>query len=616
MCGILGWLGKHLDGDLLRFGSALDLLAHRGPNDRGVWHEPGVLLGHRRLSILDLSAAGHQPMQDSVTGSVLTFNGEIYNYLELAKELERLGHRFKSQSDTEVLLHALIEWGAAALPRLNGMWAFAFWSPQRGQLLLSRDRFGVKPLYYLNGKQGLAFASEPKALLSLFPEHRKVNETSLLDFLGNNALYTRGASFYRGIELLPAAHYAIYEPANKSLRLKKYWDYPADVDENLTEAEAVEQFASLFTDVVRLRLRSDVPLGVTLSGGLDSTGVLAAAVWDSNSSLTCFTSVYSDSTKGEFNWAKLASKAGGCPLVAVDAPQNEWLETLRKIVWHMDGPGYSPAVYPLWNLMKEARSRGVPVLLEGQGADEALAGYTQYGVLDLLAYVQGKSRGDARSVSAIFNRFAGLSRTFSLRLTLATMARELSPALLNWQRRRVGFRSLMLPGIEIPELLVSAKSEGDPARTRLREDHAINILPGLLHYGDSVSMAHGIEARNPFLDYRLVEWMFRLPAKIRFNHGEAKWVLREYLRHHGQEEIGNRPDKKGYPTPVGQWLAAGQGEEIEKLLLEKNSPILQWCDGKKIKNLLDQNRKGTFAAEHHLYKLVSTQLWLQECIGV
>ena len=195
------------------------------------------------------------------------------------------------------------------------------------------------------------------------------------------------------------------------------------------------------------------------------------------------------------------------------------------------------------------------------------------------------------------------------------MARELSPTLLQWHRQRVGFQSLMHPDVRIPERPAATDRGTDLVRDRLQDDHAVNILPGLLHYGDAMSMAHGIESRNPFLDYRLVEWMFRLPPRLRFNRGETKWVLREYLRQNGQLAIGNRPDKKGYPTPVGQWLTGSQSAEVEAILLDRDSLLAQWCDGRKIRNLIQQNRAGVMAAEHHLYKLLSTQLWLQECLG-
>jgi asparagine synthase (glutamine-hydrolysing) len=616
MCGILGWLGQHALDDASRFSVALDLLAHRGPDDRGIMAEQGVLLGHRRLSILDLTAAGHQPMTDPLSNSTIVFNGEIYNHIELRAELEGMGHQFSGHSDTEVLLHALNEWGEHALSRLNGMWAFAYWQPEKQQLLLARDRFGVKPLYYRQGAEGLAFSSEPKALIALFPEHRAVSEQALLDFLGNNLLYARGESFYQGIHVMPPAHFAIYDASTQKLCLSRYWDYPQSTDETLTAEETVRQFDELFTDAVRLRLRSDVPVGLTLSGGLDSTGVLAAAIPYSAKSLTCFTSIYGKGELGELSWAQIATDAVHAPLIPVAAPQEDWLITLRKVAWHMDGPGYSPAVYPLWHLMQRARAEGVPVLLEGQGADEALAGYPQYAILELLNYFAGKSE-DRCSLVGTIKRLSALSRTFSFRWTIAWLARELSPSVLRWRRERVGFGSVVRKGIKLPEALeVQAGESGDRVRRRLLADHSLSILPGLLHYGDAISMAHGVEARNPFLDYRLVEWMFRLPAALRFNKNETKWVLREFLRTHGQQVIGNRQDKKGYPTPVRKWLASEQSCEIERLLLAPDSLLHKWCDPEKIKNLIEQNRNGVMAAEHHLYKLLSTQIWLNECIAV
>lgn len=613
MCGILGWIGTAAPLDKERFGEALDLLAHRGPDDRGIVEMPGVLLGHRRLSILDLSLTGHQPMLEPESGAAIVFNGEIYNHVELRSELASLGHCFLGTSDTEVLLHALLHWGDDALAKLNGMWAFAFWHPQRRRLLLARDRFGVKPLYYRLGPEGLAFASEPKALLQLFPQHRQVCRTALLDFLANNALYAGDQSFYEGIRILPPAHFGVLERGG-SLRLQAYWTYPPGESEDLAADEAVAQFEALFDDAVRLRLRSDVPVGLTLSGGLDSTAILAAASGGGAQAMTCFTSVYSADNPGELEWAQRACQPVGAGLIPVSAPQTSWLNVMRDVIWHMDGPGYSPAVYPLWCLMQRARSEGVPVLLEGQGADESLAGYPQYAALELLAYARG-AHPEGRTLAGLLGRVRAMRATFSLRWAAAWMLRESWPGLVSWRRRRVGFQSLLRPGIVAPPACGMERGDrGDPVRARLLDDHARAILPGLLHYGDAISMAHSIESRHPFMDFRLVEWIFRLPTRWKLHDGETKWVLREYLRGHDQVAIGNRRDKKGYPTPVGDWLASEQGREIEALLLDRHSLLHEWCDPFAIKDLIERNRHGAMGAEHHLYKLVSTQMWLATCI--
>lgn len=613
MCGILGWIGvADRTANKDRFGEALDLLSHRGPDGRGITEFPGALLGHRRLSIIDLSPTGHQPMLDPESGTAIVFNGEIYNHLELRAELVRRNHHFVGTSDTEVLLHALLEWGDDALARLNGMFAFAWWQPREQRLLLARDRFGVKPLYYRVGPEGFAFASEPKALLQLFPEHRRVCRSTLLDFLANNALYAGDKSFYEGIRVLPPSHFGVLE-RSRPLRLRAYWRYPDEESANLDADEAIAQFEALFDDAVSLRLRSDVPVGLTISGGLDSTAILTSASGHSAQTIQCFTSVYSGDNFGELKWAQRACEPFGASLIAVAAPQASWLNVMRKVVWHMDGPGYSPAVYPLWCLMQRARSEGVPVLLEGQGADESLAGYPQYAALELLAYAKG-TYPNGWNLAGLLGRVRGMHATFSLRWAAAWMLRETLPELMSWRRRRLGFQSLLRSGVEAPPPHEEAFSGGDPVHSRLLEDHSRSILPGLLHYGDAISMAHSIETRHPFLDYRLVEWLFRLPTRWKLRDGETKWVLREFLRDHGQQAIGNRRDKKGYPTPVGDWLASEQGREIEHLLLDQRGLLHEWCEPAAIRNLIERNRRGVMGAGHHLYKLVSTQMWLATCI--
>jgi asparagine synthase (glutamine-hydrolysing) len=265
--------------------------------------------------------------------------------------------------------------------------------------------------------------------------------------------------------------------------------------------------------------------------------------------------------------------------------------------------------------MRMARSEGVPVLLEGQGADEALGGYPQYAILELLDYMKGAT--EPRRPRGIYSRVAGMRGTFSAQWAIAWLAREVWPRLLGWHRSRVGFQSLLRAGTRLPQPEQNPVFEGkDPVRRRLLADHSRDILPGLLHYGDAISMAHSVEARDPFLDYRLVEWMFRLPTSFKLCNGETKWVLREFLRSNGMRSIGDRRDKKGYPTPTGAWLASEQGRELESSLVEKSSPLHEWIEPRKLNTLFDMHRNGAIAAEHHLYKLVSAQMWIDRCINV
>lgn len=619
MCGILGVAAPRTEDLSHAFAAALDTLAHRGPDDSGIYDADNVLLGHRRLAIIDLTSNGHQPMRDAASGAVVVFNGEIYNYLELRRELERLGRSFRTDSDTEVLLQAYLEWGVEALNKFNGMWAFAIWLPKLQRVFVARDRFGVKPFYYLHKQGQFAFASEPKALLALFPQQRQPDDLAVYQFLAQGELYTGGRSFYQDICVLPPASYAEFHVDTGQFKLDRYWDYPAQTKSaGLDWNNAVEEFCALFDDAVDLRTRSDVPVGVTLSGGLDSTAVVAALMRQGGGRRVCYTSVYGGRDRGEANWAEVALQPYGMTPVEVEAPKAGWLDTLDQISWHMDAPGYSPAVYPLWYLMREARKQGVYVLLEGQGADEALGGYPQYAVIALLGMLQQvKNRSDLARLKHTWQR---LCATFTRRWTILWLLRESFPALVSLNRRRSGaymalsadFRTAVEGRLD--PLIRSDSLELDAVTARLRQDHARDILPGLLHYGDAISMAHGVESRLPFLDYRLVEWVFRQGAEVKIHEGETKWVLRQYLTRMGQSRIAGRKDKMGYPTPVERWMSEGNGAMARELLLAPDSRITRFCSPAGVEKLLRGHLAGQAGAGNHLYRLISTELWMRRCL--
>jgi asparagine synthase (glutamine-hydrolysing) len=623
MCGILGLISEKSGKSLGNFSKALDTLTHRGPDDRGVFDGQGVLLGHRRLSVIDLSSGGHQPMRDSASGAVIVFNGEIYNYLELRVQLEIHGHVFRTKSDTEVLLHAYLEWGAAALEKLNGMWAFAIWRPDQRKLFIARDRFGVKPLYYTEKPGYFAFASEPKGLLALFPDLRKPDNLAVYEFLAQGQLYSNVRSFYQDVDVFPQGHYREYFVDTGQVRTTRYWDYPDAHDtSNGKGLEAIEEFSALFDDAVKLRTRSDVPVGITLSGGLDSTAVLAAARRKTSGAHVCFTSVYGDNDRGESEWAKIAAEPYGMLPVEVEAGKDDWLDTLRQISWHMDGPGYSPAVYPLWYLMREARKRGVLVLLEGQGADEALGGYPQYAIIAFLTLL--KKAGSISGLKRAGNSWSNLCATFTAKWALLWLIRESFPALIEYNRRHAG-ASMTLKQDFRADMEKQSNREGglrnslsnpgySPVNQRLLLDHSRNILPGLLHYGDAISMAHGVESRLPFLDYRLVEWIFANGDDVKIREGHTKWVLRQYLQNAGQARIAERKDKMGYPTPIEKWLSENNGAAVRELLLTPEARIAQFCDPRGIRMLLDRHLAGRVGAGSHLYRLVSTESWLRSCL--
>jgi asparagine synthase (glutamine-hydrolysing) len=617
MCGIVATVGMDPRIVNARGPEALRLLAHRGPDDEGLWSDEHAWLGHRRLSIIDLTAAGHQPMVHEPSGVVITCNGEIYNYLELRAELELAGHRFSTRSDTEVLLVAYLEWGEACLARLNGMWSFLIWDPRSHKAFFARDRLGVKPLCFSFADGGLSVASEPKALLALYPELRHVDEAALYTFLAEGQLYTGGRSFYDGIHVLQAGHYGTFEPGAASPAIHRYWAPPVASNKAADYRECVREFGDLLEDSVRLRMRSDVPVGFTLSGGLDSSAVLQAAVLVAGSAgarLQAFTSVYANppGTRiiDERHWAALvAGKYERVDLEQVLAGDNDWLELLERIVWHMDGPGYSPAVFPLWRIMRRARAAGVPVLLEGQGGDELLGGYAQYAALALWDSLSRLRLGT-------FPRdFRSYARTFSARLLTLWFARERLSFVKGAYRRRVGSLGTM-----DPEFVrrFNGNSPVRPSKTvngRLEADLTRDILPGLLHYGDAISMAHSIESRFPFLDYRLVEFAASLPGDFKVGGGETKRILRDHLRAVNLQEIADRRDKQGYPTPADAWLRADGGAILRSVLLSPSAAIRAYCNPKRLERLIDHHVSGGRGAGNHLYRLLTTEMWLRTCIA-
>ncbi|MGZ6725010.1 MAG: asparagine synthase (glutamine-hydrolyzing) [Solirubrobacteraceae bacterium] len=443
MCGICGVIGDPMP-DSSAADAARDVMWHRGPDDGGSFRAPGVWLGSRRLAIIDIGAAGHQPFIDERTGITIAFNGEIYNYIEIRRELESFGHRFATRSDTEVLLRSYIHWGPSCLGRLNGMWAFIVWDPREQRAFFSRDRFGVKPMFITRLRDGIALASEPKVLLALFPKLWEVDDVSLYRLLGEKRVYSGVESFYRSIEAVPAAHYGFYRPGDAAPTLRRYWQFPAQEERaTLSWTEARDGFCPLLEDAVGLRLRSDVPLGVTLSGGLDSTAIAHAArqCLPETSALVAYTSVYEEAPgmerTDELDWAQLAVRRhANTALQPVRAAEQDWLATLRQIVWHMDGPGFSPAVFPLWNIALRARSDGVKVLLEGQGADELLGGYAWHTAAALLDDGRRIAQGEPRALRSLLHAAREVPEHFSWRRVAGDVAVQLIPGLRRWDRRR------------------------------------------------------------------------------------------------------------------------------------------------------------------------------------
>jgi asparagine synthase (glutamine-hydrolysing) len=597
---------------------------HRGPDDGGSFEAPGVWLGHRRLAIIDLSDGGHQPLEDEATGVVLVYNGELFNYLELRRELEGRGHHFRSRSDTEVLLRAYLEWGRECVTRLNGMWAFVIWDPRAGRAFFSRDRFGIKPLFMANVPGGLALASEAKALLELEPSLRRPDVGAIAELLAQRRVCGDGRSFYEGISAVPAAHNGTFAPGDRAPALARYWDFPP-TDASVSWEEAQERFAVLFETSVALRLRSDVPLAITLSGGLDSTAVLhaSATALGADARMTAYTAVYEDTGPDgrPIDEREAASRAVApypqARLREMPAGSPDLLDVLRRIVWHMDGPGFSPAVFPLWEIMAGVRRDGVKVVLEGQGADELLGGYSTHlaaVLLDLVGQAVHERRPAALAAAV---RSAGAVRgAFSPLRVLGDMADEVFAPAARWDQRRRTLRDVLDPALlpVWPGAEAVANGAGDRLRRRLLADFRADLLPGFLHYGDAVSMAHSVESRLPFLDHRLVELCFALPAAHKLRDGTTKAILRAYLDRAGQSEVARTRRKRGFPTPASQWLARDGGAVLREVLLAPGAAVAPYVRRDELARAIERHAGGMLAAGDALFGLLSTELWLRECI--
>lgn len=606
MCGILGLGGGY--AYRTQFKAALAMLAHRGPDGENVWSDANFILGHRRLSVIDLGSRAQQPMVHTESGMVLTFNGEIYNYLELRADLEKRGRVFRTDSDTEVLLQGIADLGMDFLHRCNGMFAIAIWDPSNNRLFLARDRFGVKPLYYHKFDGGLMFASEPKALHILKPALAQPDTNAIVELIARSRSHIGTRTFYEQISSLPPAHYGEYDYDTERMTLVRYWDYPQPEASNEPPAQQFEQFAELLESSVKLRFRSDVPVGLTLSGGLDSSAILAAAIQTKNVPSACFTATYSQKDRGEEHWAKMAADYAGVHCHSVESNLTDWPSKLERVVDYMDAPGFSPAVLPLWDIMAQAREQRIPVLLEGQGADELLAGYPQY--LATSAIMNLKSM----NINLFCRDVRRMTETFGPNWAAAWIGRQALPnfARLTGEVQRLSLfpRSIVTSWRERPnDQTVSAAGKSyDPLRRALWADHAFNVLPSLLHYGDSIGMSHGIESRLPFMDYRLVEWVFgRSPELLR--EGRSKTLVRDYLHRQKFEKIAVRTDKMGFRTPINDVKSRSVSSPFVDLANDASAPVWEIMNHQRTAHKLASARSTRDI--FHSYKILSVNIWLK-----
>jgi asparagine synthase (glutamine-hydrolysing) len=597
MCGIAGIAGgARPDRALLARMAAT--MENRGPDGEGVWSDEVVGFAFRRLAIIDLHERSSQPMH---LGPLhLVFNGEIYNYRELRDELRGRGHTFETEGDAEVLLHAWAEWGEGALDRFNAMFAFAMWDDSEGTLTLAADPFGEKPLYYAHVGGRLVFGSEIKAILHDPAVAADADDDAVALFLTRGAVPEIHASFFRGISRLPAAHVLRWQGGK--LEVRRYWS-PRRVETPRAYAEAVERMRELLIDSIRLRLRSDVPVGTSLSGGIDSSTIVAlSAQLAGDHRRHAFTARFQGFERDEWGFAaEVANRAGVVQHHAVEPTTSELLEDLPQIVRDHEEPVSSLSIYAQWRVMAAARAAGVTVLLDGQGGDELFAGYPT-----ALGYA-------LRSLP----RNAALRELVGSPARAGAVAQSLAMDFLPRPARRL-YRGRSATVYASPDVIAATAARerpplrlanGSPLRRELLTEAFDTSLPSLLRYADRSSMAHSREVRLPFLDRRVAELAFSLPASFAYERGTSKRILRDAGRGVVPDAVLERTDKVAFEPPQRRWLEEPVlREHVAEVLLDPVAVARGLYD----RNAIEADvRAGSWRDPNGIWRAYNVEVWLR-----
>src|SRR5882672_1313036 len=631
MCGICGIaIPKQLNRQVSesRLVAMRDSLTHRGPDDAGLYLGAGVGLGHRRLSIVDLSG-GRQPMANEDRRVWIVFNGEIYNHRDLRPELEERGHQYRTVSDTETIVHLYEERGARAVECLSGMFAFAIWDSARRELLLARDRLGIKPLYYaLDGDGTLYFASEIKALIEARAGAPEINYSALPDYLANHAP-SGEETLFSGFKRLLPGHTLMWRDGR--IEVRKYWDlsFAQNGHPALSDRGAIEQWTALFREAVRSHLMADVPLGVFLSGGIDSSAIAAVMSGMAREPIKTFSVGFAEREANELEYARMVARAFNTDHHEVIVSPDDFFAVMPRLIWHEDEPLGHLASVPLY-FVSELAARHVKVVLTGEGSDELMAGYyrhwkTVYN-LSLGARYYGWTPEALRRAardgidrlpigSALRHR---LSRTFLSRTpdveslyldNFAVFSREQQLRLLTPEAQ--GRAGALDPYATTRRRL--AQSDATTTLNRLLYADTKTYLHELLMKQDQMSMAASLESRVPFLDHRLVEFTARLPERMKLRRLTTKYVLRRSMKGVLPKPILTR-SKMGFPTPVGAWFRGAYRSVIDEYALSARSRDRGVFDPAFVRNLVAEHQSGARDHSQRLWSLVNFEMWARQFI--
>jgi len=585
-----------------------------------------VGFAHRRLSVIDLSEVNSQPMQDESGKYCIIYNGELYNYLDLREELEKLGYTFRSRGDTEVILRAYEAWGPRCMERFNGMWAFAILDRRDQSIILSRDRFGIKPLYYAIQNSTFYFASEIKGLLVLPHLRRRPNEKVVAKYLLTGRVDETEETFFEGLFQFPACHWAKLSLQENLpvLRTEPYWSLPTETYHG-TEEEAIWTFKELFLDSLRIHSQSDVPIGTCLSGGLDSSSIICVSsllrkkYQIPNYTHLAFGYCPSEEIYSEKKYMDIVAEETSSEMNHIDFTQEEFQKCLPFILEAQDEPFGSASIAAQWFVFKRARERGMTVMLDGQGSDEILAGYHNYFVTLALNLLTHRKLSQFFALRSQYQKEVGpfplpiryLPIGMIIGVLPQSLTRFINPA-TRFYRKMTDATTLVFTQGLIRNNPMDSFQLIKPLS--LREELKVQLqstcLPALLRYEDRNSMAHSIESRVPFLDYRLVEFLFTLPDDLKIRGVTTKYILRKAMEGILPEAIRNRKDKIGFkPNPALTFNFIGRCQDS----IKKNDTEYEenWFEEQGIGKLM-RSEGHSLASELLLWRILNTKLWIRK----
>lgn len=633
MCGFGGFVFGDSREDTsaakARLERMADAVRHRGPDDSGVWTDGRVGLAHRRLSIIDLSSAGHQPMANREGDLLVILNGEIYNFQALRSELEFLGYRFCSRSDTEVVLHGYHAWGVDVLQRLRGMFAFALWDVRKSQIFLARDRVGKKPLFYTWLQDGLVFASEIKAIRAGFPMQCEPDLNAIHQYISFQYVPAPRTAF-QGIRKLPAAHYMLVSVAAgrpaAPVDPTRYWRLPSPSTARRrgSEVELSKELLWHLRESVRLRMISDVPVGAFLSGGVDSSAVVATMAELSSTPIRTFSIGFEHEDYDERRYARSVAKRYGTQHEEL-VVRPDVTDILPKLVRHYDEPFADPSAIPTW-YVSELASRQVKVVLNGDGGDEGFFGYNRYVSMRQLtaiphlpaplAHFVANVLGNARIPGRLGVRLEKLARY--LREEQPSPAQRYSFTITSFMdyMKREGYGPALEPflGDSALEILEPYFAEAPTLTSGANWADFHTYLPdNLMTKVDMATMAHGLEGRSPLLDHVFLEWAASLPEDIRMKDGTTKALLKKALESHLPHEILYRK-KMGFGCPIDHWLRDRLKDLAYDALLGSTARQRGLFTPQYVERLLREHCEGTNDHQYRLWTLLMLELWFHEFI--